>query len=116
MTDVAERDRTAATEARPTLIGLAGVEKVYRTGKLEYPALRGVDLTIADGDMVAIVGPSGSGKSTILNLITGIDRPTAGTVTVEGRRIDQLERGGAGRLARPTRRRGVPVLPAAARR
>ena len=75
---------------RPPLIELAGVEKVYRTGKLEYPALRGIDLSIADGDMVAIVGPSGSGKSTIMNMITGIDRPTAGTVTVRGERIDQM--------------------------
>ena len=64
------------------LIRLEGVEKVYRTGKVEFPALRGIDLTIADGEMVAIVGPSGSGKSTIMNMITGIDRPTAGTVTV----------------------------------
>jgi putative ABC transport system ATP-binding protein len=75
---------------RPPLIELAGVEKVYRTGKLEYPALRGIDLSIADGDMVAIVGPSGSGKSTIMNMITGIDRPTAGTVTVRGERVDQM--------------------------
>ena len=75
---------------RPPLIELAGVEKVYRTGKLEYPALRGIDLTIADGDMVAIVGPSGSGKSTIMNMITGIDRPTAGTVTVGSERIDAM--------------------------
>src|SRR4051812_39445129 len=74
----------------PPLIELAGVEKVYRTGKLAYRALRGVDLTIAGGEMVAIVGPSGSGKSTIMNMITGIDRPTAGTVTVDGRRIDQM--------------------------
>jgi putative ABC transport system ATP-binding protein len=73
-----------------TLIELAGVEKVYRNGKLAYPALRGVDLTITAGEMVAIVGPSGSGKSTIINLITGIDRPTAGTVVVGGERIDQL--------------------------
>jgi putative ABC transport system ATP-binding protein len=72
------------------LIELAGVEKVYRTGKVEFRALRGVDLTIDDGDMVAIVGPSGSGKSTIMNMITGIDRPTAGTVTVDGRRIDEM--------------------------
>jgi len=75
---------------RPPLIELAGVEKVYRTGKVDFPALRGVDLTIADGDMVAIVGPSGSGKSTIMNMITGIDRPTAGTVTVDGERIDRM--------------------------
>jgi len=72
------------------LIELSGVEKVYRSGKLEYAALRGVDLSVAAGEMVAIVGPSGSGKSTIINMITGIDRPTAGTVTVGGERIDQL--------------------------
>jgi putative ABC transport system ATP-binding protein len=74
----------------PPLIELAGVEKVYRTGRVEYRALRGVDLTIDSGDMVAIVGPSGSGKSTIMNMITGIDRPSAGTVTVDGRRIDEM--------------------------
>ena len=60
------------------LIELSGVEKIYRTGKLEYPALRGVDLTIDAGEMVAVVGPSGSGKTTIMNMITGIDRPTTG--------------------------------------
>jgi putative ABC transport system ATP-binding protein len=74
----------------PALIELAGVEKVYRTGKVEFRALRGVDLTIDEGDMVAIVGPSGSGKSTIMNMITGIDRPSTGTVTVDGRRIDLM--------------------------
>ena len=74
-----------------TLIELAGVEKVYRNGKLEYAALRGIDLSIPAGEMVAIVGPSGSGKSTIINMITGIDRPTAGTVTVGGERIDALD-------------------------
>ena len=83
--------RTPVVEGvRPPLIELAGVEKVYRTGKVEFRALRGVDLSIGDGDMVAIVGPSGSGKSTIMNMITGIDRPSAGTVTVDGRRIDQM--------------------------
>jgi putative ABC transport system ATP-binding protein len=75
---------------RPPLIELTGVEKVYRTGKVDFPALRGVDVTVADGEMVAIVGPSGSGKSTIMNMITGIDRPTAGTVTVRGERIDRM--------------------------
>jgi len=82
---------TPVSEAvRPPLIELVGVEKVYRTGKVEFPALRGVDLAIGSGDMVAIVGPSGSGKSTIMNMITGIDRPTAGTVTVRGERIDRM--------------------------
>jgi putative ABC transport system ATP-binding protein len=70
------------------LIQLDDVEKVYRMGKVDYQALRGVDLTVAPGEMVAIVGPSGSGKSTILNMITGIDRPTRGTVRFDGSRID----------------------------
>ena len=76
-------------EPRP-LIVLAGVEKVYRMGKVDTLALSGVDLRIERGEMVAVVGPSGSGKSTILNLITGIDRPTAGTVTFDGERIDLM--------------------------
>lgn len=72
------------------LIAMKGVEKVYRTGRLAFPALRGIDLEIAPGEMVSVVGPSGSGKSTILNMVTGIDRPTAGTVTVDGQRVDAL--------------------------
>ena len=67
-----------ARETAPPLITLERVEKVYRTGKLEYPALRGVDLEIDAGEMVAVVGPSGSGYTTIMNMITGIDRPTQG--------------------------------------
>ena len=72
------------------MVTLAGVEKVFRSGRLEYPALRGVDLDIAPGEFTAVVGPSGSGKSTLLNIITGIDRPTAGTVTVAGQRVDTM--------------------------
>jgi putative ABC transport system ATP-binding protein len=82
--------REEAVPATAALIDLAGVEKVYRHGKLQYPALRRVDLSIPGGEIVAVVGPSGSGKSTIINMITGIDRPTAGTVTVGGQRLDQL--------------------------
>jgi putative ABC transport system ATP-binding protein len=77
--------RTAAP-----LITLERVEKIYRTGKLEYPALRGVDLAIKEGEMVAIVGPSGSGKTTIMNMITGIDRATAGTVAVDGQLLNEM--------------------------
>jgi putative ABC transport system ATP-binding protein len=90
MSEVLTGPSPTVEPVRPPLIELAGVEKEYRTGRVAYRALRGVDLTIDAGDMVAIVGPSGSGKSTIMNMITGIDRPTAGTVTVDGRRIDQM--------------------------
>jgi putative ABC transport system ATP-binding protein len=72
------------------LIELVRFEKTYRMGRLDYPALRGVDLRIGSGELVAVVGPSGSGKTTILNLVAGIDRPTAGTVSVDGRRIDAM--------------------------
>jgi putative ABC transport system ATP-binding protein len=86
---VVERESDLVSTERP-LIELAGVEKVYRMGKVDYRALRGVDLSIDAGEMVAVVGPSGSGKTTILNLITGIDRPTAGAVTVDGKRLDEM--------------------------
>jgi putative ABC transport system ATP-binding protein len=87
--DVAERATRPATVCEP-FINLAGVEKTYRMGRVDYRALRGIDLEIGAGELVAIVGPSGSGKTTILNLVTGIDRPTAGTVMVGGRRIDAM--------------------------
>ena len=86
---------STAADADPVLVAqpiieLAGVDKTYRTGKIAFPALRGVDLAVAAGEMLAIVGPSGSGKTTIINLIAGIDRPTAGTVTVNGSRLDRM--------------------------
>jgi putative ABC transport system ATP-binding protein len=78
-----------AADAVP-LIRLVGLGKVYRTGKLEYQALRSVDLEIAVGEMVAVIGPSGSGKTTIMNMITGIDRPTRGEVIVDGSPIHEM--------------------------
>lgn len=81
----------------PVDIRLEQVEKVYPMGKRQYQALRGIDLHIAPGEFVAIVGPSGSGKSTILNMISGIDRPSAGTVTIGETRLDKLNEN---RLAR----------------
>lgn len=72
------------------VIALRDVERVYRSGRVEYRALRGVDLDVDEGEMVAITGPSGSGKSTLLNIMTGIDRPSAGSATVGGRRLDEM--------------------------
>jgi len=84
MTTATHQQAMPGTEPSRPLIEMQSVEKVYRTGKLEFAALRGVDLTIWPGEMVAVVGPSASGKTTILNMITGIDRPTAGQVVVDG--------------------------------
>jgi putative ABC transport system ATP-binding protein len=90
MTTVVEHHPDPVAEATAPLIELVGVRKSYRMGRLDYPALRGIDLRIGSGELVAVVGASGSGKTTVLNMIAGIDRPSAGTVTVDGRRIDAM--------------------------
>jgi putative ABC transport system ATP-binding protein len=74
-----------------SLIELRKVDKIYKTGKLEFHALKKVDIDIDSGELVAIIGPSGSGKSTVLNMITGIDRPSSGSITVDGQRIDKMK-------------------------
>ena len=66
------------------------VIKVYRAGKSEVIALRGLDMQIADGELIAVQGPSGCGKTTLLNLIGGIDRPTAGRIEVDGSNLVDL--------------------------
>ncbi|GAY25900.1 ABC transport system protein [Desulfurococcaceae archaeon AG1] len=71
-------------------IELDNVWKIYRVGVIDYPALRGVSLSIDKGSFVSIVGPSGSGKSTLLHLIGGLDRPTRGEIRVSGQPISSL--------------------------
>ncbi|HLA13415.1 MAG TPA: ABC transporter ATP-binding protein [Gemmatimonadaceae bacterium] len=72
------------------VVSLNDVKRDYPLGKESVHALRGVSLEISAGDYVAIVGPSGCGKSTLLNLIGVIDRPSGGTVSIEGRRVDDM--------------------------
>ena len=67
-----------------------GLEKVYGTGEARVRALDGVDLDVEQGEFVAVVGTAGSAKSTLLHMLGGRDRPTAGTVTVDGRNIFAL--------------------------
>lgn len=66
------------------------VWKVYRAGKVEWPALRGVNLEIKRKTLTTIIGPSGSGKTTLLNLIGGLDKPTKGSILVDGVDIAKL--------------------------
>ena len=80
------------------LIKLEEVTKRYNSDAA--PAVDGVSLQIAPGEAIAIMGPSGSGKSTLLNMIAGLDRPTGGTVTVAGERIDRLTETGVARFRR----------------
>lgn len=72
------------------IIECRGVQKIYRQGAIEVPALRGIDLDIEAGDFATLAGPSGSGKTTLLSLIGGLDRPTAGEITVDGEPIAKL--------------------------
>jgi putative ABC transport system ATP-binding protein len=72
------------------MISLRNVSKVYHRGEVELRVLSGIDLDIAPGSFEALMGPSGSGKSTVLNLISGIDRPTEGVVRVAGTDLASL--------------------------
>jgi putative ABC transport system ATP-binding protein len=75
-----------------TIIRCKAVEKVYRQGAVDVPALRGIDLAIETGDFATLAGPSGSGKTTLLSLIGGLDRPTAGEIFVDDAEITNLDK------------------------
>jgi len=72
------------------VVSALDLQREYRMGREIVHAVRGVTLDVMRGDYVAIVGPSGCGKSTLLNLLGGIDRPNAGTVSIDGARIDRM--------------------------
>lgn len=83
-----------------TVLAMSGVHRTHGHGEAAVHALRGVDLRVAAGELVAVMGPSGSGKSTMLNLAGGLDAPTAGEVTVEGTVLTGLPRRELARLRR----------------
>src|ERR1700755_3173211 len=82
-------DATGATGSRPA-VSATGLTRRYGRGDTAVEALRGVDLAIAGGEMVAVMGPSGSGKSTLMHLLAGLDRPSSGRVVIDGTDIGQL--------------------------
>jgi len=75
----------------PNVVQVTGLWKVYQEGDTPLPVLRGVDLTIASGEIVALRGPSGSGKSTLLNILGCLDRPTSGRYFLGGRDVSTLD-------------------------
>src|SRR6186713_1558854 len=81
----------------PVVARLRGVAKQYRRGSEAVPVLEKLDLDLPRGDFVALMGPSGSGKTTLLNLLGGLDRPTTGSISVEGLSIDKLSDSALGR-------------------
>ncbi|MGW7664861.1 ABC transporter ATP-binding protein [Streptomyces sp. NPDC054756] len=85
------------TTTAPPLIDLRDVSRTYGEGP---PALAGVSLSVRAGEALAVLGPSGSGKSTLLNLIAGLDRPSGGSLTVDGLRVDRLGEAASARYRR----------------
>ena len=80
-----------AGAAGPPLIEIRGITRIYDTGRVEVPALRGVDLDVAEGEFVAILGHSGSGKTTLMNIIGCLDRPTDGSYRLAGTDVHDLD-------------------------
>jgi len=72
------------------LVSVRNLTKTYQRGPEQVQVLHGIDLDIAKGDFVALMGPSGSGKSTLLNLIGGLDAPSGGEIEIQGQRIDKM--------------------------
>lgn len=84
----------SSAPTRDAIIQVRGLEKIYHVGEVEVPALRGVDLQVARGEFIAIIGPSGSGKSTLFNILGGLAPPTDGDVIIDGVNLRHLSENG----------------------
>ena len=84
----------------PSVVQLENLEKSYRLGKITVPALRGVTLTLHQGEFVVVMGPSGSGKTTLLNIIGTLDKPTSGRVLIDSEDIARMNDGQLTKLRR----------------
>ena len=85
-------EHAVVDEKRPTAVVAArDVERRYGEGETAVQALRGVSVDVARGGLTAVMGPSGSGKSTLMHILAGLDRPTAGTVSIDGHEITKLD-------------------------
>jgi len=91
--ETSARSSFAPATAKPPMVSLRGLRKIYRRDQEEITVLDGIDLDIAEGSFEALMGPSGSGKTTLLNLIAGIDRPSAGELRVAGVDIGKQSEG-----------------------
>ena len=87
---------------------LRGVDKEYRRDEFRIPVLVDLDLSVEEGEFLALMGPSGSGKTTLLNLIAGLDRATSGEVIVHGQDLGELSEARDHALARQQRRLHLP--------
>lgn len=85
-----KRSRGAGSEEAAPIIEVINVKKSYILGDMEVPILHGINLTVREGEFLAIMGPSGSGKSTLMNLIGFLDRPTEGKIIIKGKDINKL--------------------------
>jgi putative ABC transport system ATP-binding protein len=95
-------EHTAAQAPPPVAVPVAAraLTRSYGEGSTRVDALRGVDLDVRAGELVAVMGPSGSGKSTFMHLLAGLDKPTSGTVTIAGTELGSLDDGALTRLRR----------------
>jgi putative ABC transport system ATP-binding protein len=90
--DHTSSEKIASQALDEALIELSGVTKIYGQGSSAFPALRGIDLSIVQGEFVAIMGPSGSGKSTVMNLLGCLDTPSSGVYKFQSVNVEKLSR------------------------